>query len=98
MLLIPFINAEKVKAEILELLGSHPEGLTIQEIAHHIDLHRQTVTKYLYELAGAQLIIRRQVGPATLHYLRQPEGGRGLRKHPLPEDISPRDARRKVEA
>ena len=66
---MPFLNSEKVKKDILALLARHPEGLTIKDVAQNLDLHRQTVTKYLYELAGAGLIIRRQVGPATLHYL-----------------------------
>jgi DNA-binding IclR family transcriptional regulator len=68
VLIIPINNGEKTKSRILDLLGNHPEGLTIHDIALNLKLHRQTVTKYLYELVGAKKIMRRQVGPATLHY------------------------------
>ena len=66
-------KGEGIKAEMLRLLAEHPEWLTIQDIARHLDMHRQTATKYLYELVGAGLIKRRQVGPATLHYLVKKE-------------------------
>ena len=64
-------NGEKIKDKILKLLKKHPEGLTIQDLANRLSLHRQTVTKYLLELKGAGIIVRRNVGSATLHYLKK---------------------------
>ena len=60
-----------IKDRIIELLKKHPEGLTIKEIANSLKLHRQTVTKYILELKGAGVIIRKRVGSATLHYLKE---------------------------
>jgi len=62
-------SGEKIKKNILELLKKRTEGLTIQDISAELKLHRQTVTKYLFELKGADLIIQRRIGPALLHYL-----------------------------
>ena len=64
-------SGEKVKREIVKLLEKHPEGLTIKEISEKLNLHRQTVTKYVLELKGAGAIIRKRVGSATLHYLKE---------------------------
>ncbi len=60
-----------IKERIVELLRKHPEGLTIKEIASSLNLHRQTVTKYILELKGAGIVIRKRVGSATLHYLKE---------------------------
>ena len=60
-----------IKGRIVELLKKHPEGLTIKEIANSLKLHRQTVTKYILELKGAGVVIRKRVGSATLHYLKE---------------------------
>ena len=60
-----------IKERIVELLKKHPEGLTIKEIANFLNLHRQTVTKYILELKGAGIVIRKRVGSATLHYLKE---------------------------
>jgi predicted transcriptional regulator len=66
-------NSDLHKKRILELLRQHPEGLTIQEIADFLAMHRQTATKYLYELKGGEQIWVRPVGKAVLHYLKKPE-------------------------
>jgi len=60
-----------IREKILEILKVHPEGLTIESVSSQIGLHRQTVTKYLFWLDGANVIYRRRVGSATLHYLKE---------------------------
>ncbi|UCC91296.1 MAG: hypothetical protein JSV39_03195, partial [Candidatus Aenigmatarchaeota archaeon] len=55
---------------IIEVLRKHPEGLTITAISGLTKLHRHTVTKYLYELRGADIIYEREIGPARLCYLK----------------------------
>jgi len=59
-----------LKERILEALRRHPEGLTIQDISKIIGTHRHTATRYLAELKGAEIVLCRPVGAATLHYLR----------------------------
>jgi len=60
--------------EILKILAKHPEGLTINQIADELGIHRHTLTKYVYELSGAQKIFVRKVGVAKLCYIN---GGAG---------------------
>ena len=62
-------NGERIKKSIIIALAKHPEGLTIKDLSEILNLHRQTVTKYVFELKGAGVIKRRYVGSATLHYL-----------------------------
>jgi predicted transcriptional regulator len=64
-------KGEQIKEKIIELLRKHPEGLTIQDLAKELKVHRQTVTKYVLELKGAGIVIRKRVGSATLHYLKE---------------------------
>ena len=64
-------NGEGVKREIVKLVKQHPQGLTITELAKKIGIHRQTVTKYVLELKGSGVILRRHVGSASLHYLTE---------------------------
>lgn len=64
------INEKNVKEEIIRILETHPEGLTIQSLSNTIGVSRQTVIKYVFELKGSGIIYRRRVGSATLHYLR----------------------------
>lgn len=63
-------NGEHRKRMMLSVLRTHPEGLTICSLSKIIGLHRQTITKYIFELKGAGIIHRRRVGSATLHYLK----------------------------
>lgn len=65
------ISSEEIKERIINLLRKHPGGLTIKDIANALKFHRQTVTKYILELKGAGVIIRKRVGSATLHYLKE---------------------------
>lgn len=62
-------NGEKIKVEILELLKKNPEGLTIANLSEKLEVHRQTATKYVFELKGAGKIRIRAVGSATLIYI-----------------------------
>ncbi|MBI4021139.1 MAG: hypothetical protein HY369_02765 [Candidatus Aenigmarchaeota archaeon] len=63
--------SDEVKQHIIKTITSHPEGLTIQDLAMIVGAHRQTVTKYVLFLEGAGIIVRRRVGSATLHYLKK---------------------------
>ena len=63
-------NGEKLKVRIVEVLEKHPEGLTIVELSRILSSHRQTVTKYVLVLEAQNVIYRRNVGSATLHYLK----------------------------
>ena len=54
------------RERIVELLKSRPDGLTILDIANSLDANRNTITKYVYELSGAGIIVQRKVGAAKL--------------------------------
>jgi predicted transcriptional regulator len=64
------INEKNVKEEIIRILETHPEGLTVQSLSNQIGVSRHTIIKYVFELKGSGIIYRRRVGSATLHYLR----------------------------
>lgn len=64
------INEKNIKGEIIRILQTHPEGLTIQALSDRIGVSRHTVIKYIFELKGSGIIYRRRVGSATLHYLK----------------------------
>jgi len=64
-------NGKKLKKRLIQVLESHPEGLTIQCLSDILGVHRQTVTKHLFWLDGAKIVHRRKVGSATLHYLKK---------------------------
>ena len=61
---------------IVGVLRQHPEGLTIKDIAELTGSHRHTITKYVYELTGAQVILQRDVGAAKLCYLVETYAGK----------------------
>ena len=71
------LRADEIKRRTLEILKDHPEGLTIQDLARLIKAHRQTITKYVLELKGADIIFRRRIGAVTLHYLKERYGNSG---------------------
>jgi uncharacterized repeat protein (TIGR01451 family) len=56
---------------IVKALREHPEGLTIKDIAGLTGSHRHTITKYVYELIGARVILERDIGAAKLCYLME---------------------------
>ncbi|MBN2042784.1 MAG: hypothetical protein JW754_03180 [Candidatus Aenigmarchaeota archaeon] len=64
-------NGVKHREVIIGLLKDHPEGLTITSIASLSGLHRHTVTRYIYELHGADVVVERVIGPAKLFYLKK---------------------------
>ena len=70
---MPKDSSEKIKKMIIALLEKHPEGLTLKDLSQQIRVHRQTVTKYVLELKGAEKIHRRWVGSASLHYVKKCE-------------------------
>jgi hypothetical protein len=61
---------------IVKALREHPEGLTIKDIAELTGSHRHTITKYVYELIGARVILERDIGAAKLCYLMETYMGR----------------------
>ena len=52
---------------ITNFLEKHPEGMTINQIAMHIGVHRNSIAKYADVLSAAGRIESRQVGPAKLY-------------------------------
>ncbi len=58
------------KEEIIELLKSHPDGLTVGDISKKCGISRTTASLVLAELQGAQEIRIRNVAAAKLHYWR----------------------------
>ena len=61
---------EEIKEKILKLLAKNPDGLTIQKLSELTGASRITVAKYIAELVGSGVVIKRQVGVATLCYLK----------------------------
>ncbi len=64
-----------VKDKIIDLLMEYPEGLTTVDIAKALNVHRHTVTRYVYELVGAGIISQRKIGPAKLNYVKKEAQG-----------------------
>ncbi|MEM5879200.1 MAG: helix-turn-helix domain-containing protein [Candidatus Aenigmatarchaeota archaeon] len=54
------------KEAIRKLLGKHPEGLLITEIARATKMNRLTVAKYIHELIGEGRVVQRKLGKARL--------------------------------
>lgn len=57
---------------IVDLLGAHPEGLPILDISKLLGAHRHTITKYVYELVGADIIQIREISTAKVCSLKEP--------------------------
>ena len=55
--------------KIIHHLKKNPQGLMISEIADALNVHRHTITKYIYRLEGMGLIKIRKVGIAKLCYI-----------------------------
>lgn len=64
-------KAEAFRNSIAATLKEHPEGLTIEDLTKILKAHRQTVTKYILWLEGADVIYRRRIGAVTLHYMKK---------------------------
>ncbi len=69
-------NSELLKRQIVLILQKNPEGVTVQYISGVLGVHRQTATKYIFELVGAGVVKRRPIGSATLHYLVEQHTGK----------------------
>ena len=67
---------ERIKLKIISVLRLHKEGLTIKDLSVLVSAHRQTVAKYVLVLEAEGVIYRREVGSATLHYLKKFFGGK----------------------
>ncbi|MEM5778123.1 MAG: HTH domain-containing protein [Candidatus Aenigmatarchaeota archaeon] len=61
----------RIKEKIIKLLLNHPEGLTFTQIAKNLDIHRHTVTKYIYELKGENIVFIRDLRTLKLCYLKK---------------------------
>jgi hypothetical protein len=59
------------KEKIIKLLINHPEGLTFTQIAVEMRMHRHTVTKYIYELKGEDIVFVRDLKTLKLCYLKK---------------------------
>jgi predicted transcriptional regulator len=64
------IFKNNIKERIIKILKEHPEGLTTVEIVKISRISRITVTKYIYQLLGEDMINQRKVGSAKLCFLR----------------------------
>lgn len=56
---------------IIDILRKHHEGLPILKVAELARMHRHTVTKYIYELIGADVIQIREIGTAKVCLLKK---------------------------
>ncbi len=61
------------KGKIIELLKSHPDGLTVSDISKKCNISRTTASLVLAELRGAKEIRIRNVAAAKLHYWKNGE-------------------------
>jgi DNA-binding IclR family transcriptional regulator len=64
------MTVQNIKQKIIDILSKHPEGLIVNEISKILDIHRHTLTKYIYQLVGEQTIYQRKIGSAKLCCLR----------------------------
>ncbi|MBI3413379.1 MAG: hypothetical protein HY051_04865 [Candidatus Aenigmarchaeota archaeon] len=64
-------KASGFRDSLIDVLKEHPEGLSIADLSKIMKSHRQTVTKYILWLEGANTIYRRRIGAVTLHYLKK---------------------------
>ena len=56
------------KEEIIKLLKSHPQGLTIEELSSRGKMNRITVRVILEGLLGEHLIKQRKISAAKVNY------------------------------
>jgi len=64
------MTVQNIKQKVIVVLSKHPEGLIVNEISNLLGIHRHTLTKYIYQLVGEQLIYQRKIGSAKLCCLR----------------------------
>ena len=57
--------------KILDVLSKHPEGITIIDISKKTNVHRNTISKYIFALSKTGIVKQRKVGVASLCYLEK---------------------------
>jgi predicted transcriptional regulator len=57
---------EEVDKKIIEFLEKHPEGLTIVSIGKELNLHRNTVSKYIFGLVKEGIVNQRRIGVVSI--------------------------------
>ncbi|MFH1623058.1 MAG: hypothetical protein ABIA12_00860, partial [Candidatus Aenigmatarchaeota archaeon] len=70
-----------IRERMVELLEAHPEGMTILGVAQALKLNRNTVTKYVYELSGAGVVVQRKIGSAKLCFVPKPHAAKAAIKN-----------------
>jgi predicted transcriptional regulator len=60
-----------IEKEVQDILETKRDGGTILELAGMLNIHRHTLTKYIYKLEGEGKITVRKVGSAKLCYIKQ---------------------------
>jgi hypothetical protein len=60
-----------IKNKIIDILKSHPEGLTILSISKILGMNRSTISKYAYGLFYENLITQRKVGTSKICCLKE---------------------------
>lgn len=60
-----------IKNKIIDVLKSHPEGLTILSISKILGMSRFTISKYVYGLFYENLITQRKVGTSKICCLKE---------------------------
>ena len=64
------VKMKEIRDKVIKILKSHPEGLTTVEIAEKIEMTRQSIAKYVYQLLDEDMIFQREVGTAKICYLK----------------------------
>jgi len=81
-------RSSDIRERVVKTLHEHPEGLTILEIARLTDSHRHTVTKYVYELVGAQVVLQREIGTAKVCFLKSNLDDSTIKKMKMLEEVN----------
>ncbi len=61
----------ETEEKIIRVLSKHPEGLTIMDISRKTNLHRNTVSKYIFALVKSNKVEQRRIGVVSLCYLKK---------------------------
>ena len=57
---------EKTRKLILDALQKNPDGLTISDMSHLLEIHYTTASKYLAVMEARGIVMRRDVGMAKI--------------------------------
>ena len=60
--------SDELDKQIIELLENNPLGLNINQIASHLHINRNTISKWLKALEAKNKIISRKTGVSNLYY------------------------------